>query len=88
MGSSPENHPDISIGNNVPFVFVDNQGAAWPGFGFILILGTFKSQQIGKKKVHDYLCIATWVPISLLQILKNVDTFIVLCSFWLLPLEE
>lgn len=44
--------------------------------------------RLEKKKVHDYLCISTWAPTSLLQILKNFDTFIALCSFWLLPLEE
>lgn len=67
MGSCPEKHPNISIGNNVPVVFVDNQGAAWPGVGFILILGTFNSQQIGKKKssrLSLYIHMGTNLPIA------------------------
>lgn len=41
MGSSSKNHPGISLGENVPFVSVDNL-SVWLGFVFLLILVTFK----------------------------------------------
>lgn len=81
MGLSPEYHANVNISfrDNVPFIFVDDQGAECSDFIFILILIIFNIQQV-KKELYNYLCISLYIHMD-----TNVPIAVCFFSFLFFP---